>query len=301
MHTLAFVNQKGGCGKTTATVNLAGALAHGGARVLVVDLDPQAHATMALSCAVEGRPGLAEVFLDGASMAAAVQRGPGDVELVPATLRLAEYEDEAGRRVRPERVLSHALSQLEGEYDFALVDCPPRADGVLTANALRACDTAVLVVETGAFALQGALRATQILEALALDTGADFRLRVLGTLYDQDMSLSRELLVATQARFGPLMFDTVIHENVRLREAAAYGVPVQLFDPSGAAALDFEALAEEVWALSVAPESCEHPEGRSVGRVGVHRAQGLAPEAPVGDPPRVHPGQRSPRIEPWTG
>lgn len=250
MHTLAFVNQKGGCGKTTAAVNLAGALARKGERVLLVDLDPQAHATMALSCAVEEEPTIADVLLDGVALAAAVQPAPGGVALVPATLALSELEEAAGRLVHPERLLGGALAAIAGDYDFALIDCPPRADGVLTANAVRAADTAVLVVETGAFALQGAFRAIGILEEVAGDAAAEFDLRVLGTLFDRRTSLARELLIGTQARFGALMFDTVIHENVRLREAAAVGVPVQTLDPGCRAARDFDALAEEVRELA---------------------------------------------------
>ena len=251
MHTLAFVNQKGGCGKTTTAVNLAGALVEQGQRVLLVDLDPQAHATMALSCAVEDEPTIAEVLLDGASVRASVRAAPGGIALVPATLDLAEFEEAAERLLHPERVLRHALVELADAYDFALIDCPPRADGVLTANALRAADSVVLVVETGAFALQGAFRAIGILEEVAEGVEAEFDLRVLGTLFDRRARLARELLIGTQARFGELMFDTVIHENIRLREAAAGGVPVQVLDPGCRAARDFEALAEEVRALPI--------------------------------------------------
>jgi len=261
MRSLAFVNQKGGCGKTTTAVNLAGALARRGERVLLVDLDPQAHATMALSIGVEeGEAALADVLLRGVPVAAVVRDAPGGIALLPATQDLAELEEEAARLLHPERILREALAEVRHAYDWALVDCPPRADGVLAANALRAADVAVLVVELGAFALQGALKALAILRELAAESEATFDLRAVGTLYDPRMRLARELLVGAQARFGARLFDSVIHSHVRLREAAACGLPVQLLKPHGQAARDFDCLAAEVQALRT--PSVARPGGR---------------------------------------
>jgi chromosome partitioning protein len=264
MKTLALVNQKGGCGKTTTAVNLAGALAlarsngggsvGAGSRVLLIDLDPQAHATLALGIAlVPGEISLADVLMRGAPLASAVREAPAGIALVPASGELGELEEVAQRIVHPERLLKNALQQVSDAYDFVLLDCPPRADGVLTANALRAADVVLLVVETGAFALQGALGALSTFEDVAEGLEADFELRVVATLFDRRMRLARELLVGTQARFGSRMFDTVIHQSVRLREAASCGVPVQILDPDCRAARDFEALAREVRALAQPP------------------------------------------------
>lgn len=258
MHVLSLVNQKGGCGKTTTAVNLAGALAHRRAkegrsgRVLLVDLDPQAHATMSLGVAVEpGEPTIGDVLLDRATIRGAVRQGPGDIDLVPASEDVAEFEDTAARLIWPERLLARTLQSVKDEYDHVLVDCPPRVDGVLCANALRACDTALLVVEAGAFALQGALKAVRILERIAGDLDRSLELRVLCTMFDRRTRLGRELLIAMQSHFGEHLFDTAIHSSQRLRETAAMGRPVQVLDPRSRAYRDFEELATELEAHSL--------------------------------------------------
>ncbi len=249
MRVLAFVNQKGGCGKTTTAVHLAAALSMKGQRVLLVDLDPQAHATLSLGVDVGDEPSMIEVLSDEETLDRVTVAVPGGFHLAPASESLAEFEEFAERMVYPERVLASALDECADLYDFALLDCPPRADGVLTANALRASDTAILVVECGAFALQGALRARRILERVAENAGKTLHVRVVATLFDRRTRFSRELLIGMQARFGPEMFDAAIRTSVRLREAVAHGCPVQLLEPEGKATEDFAALAEGVLAM----------------------------------------------------
>jgi len=268
MHTLALVNQKGGCGKTTTAVNLAGALAAAGERVLVVDLDPQAHGTLALGCAPEDGPTVGDVLGGSATAADAIRNAPGGLSLLPAVSDLAAFEEEAERMLRPERRLREALVEVASQFDYAVLDCPPRADGVLAANALRAADTALLVVESGAFALQGALKALVVFENMPFaplqlegddgdsDGGGEqvndrgdrgpLTVRVVGTLFDRRTRLDRELLIAMQCRFGERLFNTVIRNSVRLREAAACGLPVSVMAPRSPAAEDFVNLATEV-------------------------------------------------------
>lgn len=246
MHVLSFVNQKGGCGKTTTAVHLAGALAARGERVLLVDLDPQAHATLALGRDIDREPSLIDVLRERVTVREAVLAAPGGFDLLAATEALGEFEEIAARMIGPEHVLQRALARSAWSYDFALLDCPPRTDGVLAANALRAAHTAVLVVECGTFALQGALRASVLLDELADTMDEPFEVRAVATLFERRVRLSRELLIGLHAQFGERLYDTPIRTSVRLREAAAASLPVQLFDPRSNAALDFEALAEEI-------------------------------------------------------
>jgi chromosome partitioning protein len=289
MHVLALVNQKGGCGKTTTAVNLAAALSAAGERALLVDLDPQAHATLALGCAIDDEPSLVDVLRERVTVRETVQTAPGGVWLLPATAELGEFEEEAARMLAPERALARALELANVAWDFVVLDCPPRVDGVLAANALRAADTAVLVVESGTFALQGALQALRVLDRIAETLDRPFATRAVATLFDRRLKIERELLVGMHAQLGSLLFDTAIRTSVRLREAAAAGVPVNVLDPSARACEDFRALAAEVRAH--AGLVAEGADGRE---------RWLAPQAPKTKPASPSRKARRPAIRPPT-
>ena len=285
MRVLSLVNQKGGCGKTTAAINLGGALTAQGERCLIVDLDPQAHATLGLGCDGDAGPTLRDVLLDDLSPRRALVEAPGDLVLLPASAELAEFEEVSERQLHPTQVLREALREVANDFDYALLDCPARADSILTANALAASSVCLLVVEAGAFALQGAVRALRLFDAMGERQDSRFDLRILGTMFDRRTRFARELLVALQARFGESMFDTVIRQSVRLREAAAHGVPVNVLDRGSRAASDFQALAGEV---------------RSIGlEEGVELSAEAAYEVPHETPaPLTPPG--SPAGGPWS-
>jgi chromosome partitioning protein len=251
MRTIAIVNQKGGCAKTTTAVNLAGCLAEDGARVLVIDLDPQAHATLALGVDPDlVDENLYEVLADdaGADRLGDVLVPVGaNLWVAPAGIVLSALEQKLAQEraeVRVERV-ARALAALVEPYDYALLDCPPNV-GLLTFNALRAAQEVIVPVEASHFAMHGVHKLLETIALLAERLGIAPEVRVLPTLYDGRTRFARETLAELRSRFGEACFDTVIRHSVKLREAARRGLPVVRVAPSSNAALDHAALAAEV-------------------------------------------------------
>jgi chromosome partitioning protein len=251
MRTIAIVNQKGGCGKTTTAVNLAGALAVDGARVLVVDLDPQAHATLALGIDPEvTEANLYEVLADeaGAELIndVLVEVGP-TLALAPSGIALSALEQKlaADRAEARTGRLAAALARLARPYDYALIDCPPNV-GLLTFNALRAAREVIVPLETSFFAIQGVHKLLETIALLSERLGHELVVRILPTLYDGRTRYARETLAEIRELFRDLSYDTVIRQNVKLREAARRGAPVARVAPSANGAADYAALAVEV-------------------------------------------------------
>jgi chromosome partitioning protein len=251
MRVIGIVNQKGGCGKTTTTVNLAGSLAADGARVLVVDLDPQAHATLALGIDPEDlEENLYEILTDpgGAERIrdVLVDAG-GGVAVAPSSIVLSALEQKLATEnleSRTER-LANALEGVSDLFDYALVDCPPSV-GLLTFNALRASSEVIVPLEMSYFAVHGVQKLLETIALLSERIGHDLSVRVLPTLYDGRTRHARQALAEIRELFKDLCFDTVIRLNVKLRESASQGVPICHYAPSANGSRDYNALAVEV-------------------------------------------------------
>jgi chromosome partitioning protein len=244
MRVIAIANQKGGCGKTTTAINLGACLAHLGRRTLIVDLDPQAHASLGLS---RGRPDLDgatvyDALLDGGSFEGVVRKVSENLDLAPSNPRLLLAEQRLNLLPHGEETLKRALTGIDGTYDFVLIDCPPTG-GLLTANAVRAADETIITVETGFFALYGV---SQLLEFIEGAAAAPPRIRALATLYDRRTAFGREILKDLSGYFGDALFGTVIHSNVKLKEASSFGLPIVDYDRNARGCQDYMALAQEV-------------------------------------------------------
>jgi chromosome partitioning protein len=263
MRTIAVVNQKGGCGKTTTAVNLAGCLATAGDRVLLVDLDPQAHSTLALGVDPETLPeNLYEILIEpigsaGAARLADVIRPWSDLlHLAPSGIVLSALEQKltADRAEQRTERLAAALAPVTDRYDWCLIDCPPNV-GVLTFNALRAARELIVPLETSTFAIHGVQKLLETIALLTERIGHALVVRILPTLYDGRTRYARETLAEIRALFGDLCFDTVIRSNIKLREAARRGEPIVAFARSANGAQDYGSLAIE---LSLTPPPEQH-------------------------------------------
>jgi len=247
MRVLSIMNQKGGCGKTTTAINLAACLADRGLTVMVVDIDPQAHATLGLSAQAGGRIDCAvhELLLAPGDLATRAVRVRNNLDLVPSGDELLPLETDLATVSDGEERLRECVLRTIRTYEFIIVDCPP-SFGALTLAALRACDTILIPIEVGFFSLNGVggfLRAIQRHRPAWL---SEKRIRAVATLFDRQTSFAREVHEEVKAFFGEALYSTVIHRNVRLKEATSYGKPVVDYDRRARGTEDYSALAAEV-------------------------------------------------------
>ncbi len=257
--TRVFViaNQKGGVGKTTSAVNIAAALARGGLRVLVIDLDPQGNASTALGIDHEaGVAGTYEVLIDGAPIEEHVQPSPeaDNLWVLPATIDLAGAEiglvDVPGRESR----LLRALDQLLAVHslDYVFIDCPPSL-GLLTLNALVAAEELLVPIQCEYYALEGV---SQLLRTIDLVKGSmNDRLRlstIVLTMYDARTRLSAQVAAEVRAHFATETLRTAIPRSVRVSEAPSYGRTVITYDQASAGSQAYLSVAEEIANRSIA-------------------------------------------------
>ena len=251
MRTIAIINQKGGCGKTTTSINLAACLARLGHKTLLVDIDPQGHCGVGLAVPEEQIERTLYAAMieerDGkpAKVSEIVWQIASDFDLAPSNIKLSAFEQVfSGRPGREDRLLK-ALEPVKPIYEWCIIDCPPSV-GLLTFNALRACDEVIVPVETGYFSLHGLAKMMETLEVLRDRCNKDIMIRVLPTLYDTRTKLAREVLSELRAKFRDYLMESTVNFNTKLKEAASFGQPITEYDPGSRGYKDFVNLAREL-------------------------------------------------------
>jgi chromosome partitioning protein len=255
------MNQKGGVGKTTTTVNLGAALAEAGKRVCLIDLDPQAHLTINYGIEpADEQVSLYHVLVDDRSILEAVHKVGKNIAVVPSSIDLAAAEIELVNVEGRETLLRKKLESAQREFDFILFDCPPSL-GLLTINALACADEVIIPMQAHFLALQGVAK---LLETVQLvNQNVNPRLKVSGialTMFDSQTKLSMEVVAELHgfidaAKGKPLpwadarVFDTKIRRNIKLAESPSFGKTIIDYEPASNGAHDYRALAREVIAM----------------------------------------------------
>jgi len=281
MRTIAIINQKGGCGKTTTSINLAACMARLGQKTLLVDMDPQGHCGVGLAvpeeqiertiydALIEDQDGKPVRIPD------LVWQIATDFDLAPSNLKLAAFEQVfAGRNGREDR-LKKALDPVKDNYQWCIIDCPPSV-GLITFNALRACEEVIVPVETGFFSLHGLTKMMETLELLRTKCQSDILIRILPTLYDTRTKLAREVLSELRGKFREYLMEATINFNTKLKEAASFGQPITEYDPGSRGYKDFVNLARELMGHQPAETEVVSPDGLSRPAELVQRARQLA-------------------------
>ncbi len=250
MRTIAVVNQKGGCGKTITSINLSAFLARE-RRVLLVDIDPQGHASLGLLAnAVQPSRTMYEVFLREAGrqrtgLRDVIRPVLENLDVAPADILLSAVPEILAGLVGREDILADAIATIRGHYDYVVVDCPPNV-GLLTFNALKACSEAIVPMDPSFFSLHGIGKLLETFDVLAKETDHHIKARVLVTLYSGRTPFVKAVVDEVRHHLAGRHFDTVIRYSVKLAEAASHGVPIAHYCKHCVGFDDYSALAAEV-------------------------------------------------------
>ncbi|GIT91452.1 chromosome partitioning protein ParA [Jannaschia pagri] len=256
----SIANQKGGVGKTTTAINLGAALAVRGAKVLIIDLDPQGNASTGLGISRETRTQTVYDLLLGQASAEELAK-PTDVEnlwIIPATMDLSSADAELMSTSRRVVHLRNALRHRDAHYDYILIDCPPSLN-LLTVNAFVASDSVIVPLQAEFFALEGLSQLLLTVREVRETANADLRIEgIVLTMFDRRNNLCLQVEEDARANLGDLVFETVIPRNVRLSEAPSYAMPVLNYDPTSRGAIAYKALASEVFARNATSQVVEN-------------------------------------------
>jgi chromosome partitioning protein len=250
MRIISIANQKGGCGKTTTAINLSACLALQGQEVLLVDMDPQGHSGMGLHVDTNGvQKTVYEALVDPGEVSLNdVIIGVGDnLDIAPSDIALSGLEQCLSMVKGRETRLREAMEGLNKAYDYILIDCPPSL-GLLTFNSLMASREMLIPIEMSLFSLHGTGKLLEILQEIRSRTNHEVWVKVIATMYDRRTRIAAEVLEDIREHFRDSLFKTVIHANVKLKEAASFGKSVAEYARGAQGFKDYMALAKEVMA-----------------------------------------------------
>jgi len=247
MRIISITNQKGGCGKTTTAVNLAASLSVNNRKVLLIDLDPQAHATLGLN--VKSNLSiynvLSKITNKKAKLEDIIQNLDTNFDLTPSSVILSTIEQELAGEIGRESRLRETLSSFKANYDYVIIDCPPNL-GILTINAIRASHEIIVPVEASRFSLEGLSQLLDIVNLIRDRLNHNVAHKILVTNFDSRLRHSFKILDKIKWTFKDQLFSNIIHVNVKLKEAQSQGMHILSYDKYSRGAKDYFSLAREI-------------------------------------------------------
>ncbi|MFA5356083.1 MAG: AAA family ATPase [Candidatus Omnitrophota bacterium] len=254
MRIISVTNQKGGCGKTTTAVNLAASLSNNKRKVLLIDLDPQAHATLGLNIKADLciYNVLSKLTGKKARLQDIIQKVDDNFDIAPSGIVLSTLEQELAGEIGRESRLWDTINNFKGHYDYIIIDCPPNL-GILTINAIRATSEILVPVEASRFSLEGLSQLIDIINLVRerLDHSVDYR--VLVTNFDSRLRHSFKMLDKIKSAFKDKVFGTIVHVNVKLKEAQNEGTHIFSYDKYCRGTKDYFSLSREIITLEKDP------------------------------------------------
>jgi len=247
MKVVALANQKGGVGKTTTTINLGAYLASEGQRVLIVDNDPQGNAGSALGLEINAAKETIYEWLVGAVKQPPIQKTKqASLDIITANIDLSGFEIDVRDNPQRDFILKNKLKELDGRYDFVLIDCPPTL-GMLTINALTAANSVLIPMQCEYLALEGLTQLLRVINLVRSKLNPALTIEgVLLTMFDARTRLASQVVQDVREHFKKQVYDVIIPRNVKLSEAPSFGQPISVYDPASTGAIAYKTLAKDL-------------------------------------------------------